>query len=87
MNNGNGYRVAFWVMTVIATVGLVMVSNAIIGNDRLRASEDKCIIDKTEIRTREVEVKIDKVKEYYLSIDRRLSRIEYALKIETHKDE
>ena len=46
--NGNGFKIAFWVMTVIATVGLVGVINAVVVNDRTRQTEDKGICEKVE---------------------------------------
>jgi Ni/Fe-hydrogenase subunit HybB-like protein len=45
MTNGNGYKVAFWVMTVIATIGMVLIINAVVGNDRLRQSGDSKLLE------------------------------------------
>ncbi len=63
--NGNGFRVAFWVMAIITTVFCTGIVNAVVGNDRLNT------IDHKDIRS----VLNDKLN----SIDMRLTRIEAKL--------
>ncbi|MDD5010425.1 MAG: hypothetical protein PHC68_18745 [Syntrophorhabdaceae bacterium] len=66
-SNGNGFKVAFWTMTVIATIGMTALSSAMVNNDRLRASEDQ-----------RIECKVG---EQYIEIIQRLTRIESKIEI------
>ena len=66
-NGSGGFKVAFWVMTVIATVGITALSSGMVNNDRLRASEDQ-----------RIECKIEK---QYIEIIQRLTRIESKMEI------
>lgn len=74
MGNNNGYKVAFWVMATIATLGLMTLAGAVVNNDRLRASEDGRIEYKMEGYRTERNTQ-------YTEIIQRLTRIETFLKI------
>ena len=75
MAENGSYKTAFWVMTTIATVGLVLLGSAMISNDRLRASEDLRIENNARLE-------IGSVKDCFYKIDRRLARIEMKLGVE-----
>ena len=79
MNGNGGYRVAFWVMSVIAVIGLMGVINAVVANDRIRQSEDQRIEAEARTGRRELE-------KYFYSIDKRLGGIETKLGIKELKE-
>jgi len=71
MNNGR-WQLAFWVITVIASVWLVSLTSGVISNDKARALEDKEI--RIEIGTAKAERLLQ-----YAEIIARLTRIETKL--------
>lgn len=80
--NGNGFKVAFWVMATIALFGIGSLSGYVVANDRIRASEDQRVEEKLTENLKFVEVKVDKNKEYFYEIKAQLARIEEKLGIE-----
>ena len=63
--NGNGYRIAFWVMTVITTVFMLSIVNAVIANDK-------------ESRVRDDEIK-SCINDYIIPMKESIARIEAKL--------
>jgi len=39
-NNGRSWRLAFWIISSIAGIGLLTLTTNVIANDRIRATED-----------------------------------------------
>lgn len=86
MVNGNGYKVAFWVMATIATVGIVMLTNAIVSNDKTREIGDRLIVDAAILRDETLSDKFSilqtQANDCIHRIDLRLSRIETKMGID-----
>lgn len=73
-NGGSFAKIAFWVLATITTVGLGGVINAMMVNDRLRATEDQRI----EYRVNDFKECVNK---QYADIRERLVRIEERINI------
>lgn len=39
-NNGNGFKIAFWVMTTVCTVGLLSMTSYVVANDKESRGRD-----------------------------------------------
>jgi len=79
MNNGNGYRVAFWVMATIATGGMIILGTGMVSNDRLRASEDQRIENTLSVQFSTIKdltnTKLDTILQRLTRIETKIERI------------
>lgn len=62
MGKEQEWQIAFWVLTAICGIWLLALTNNVIANDRLRATEDQKILEKVDRQ--------------YTDIIQRLARIE-----------
>lgn len=76
MANGNGkWQLAFWIISVIASIGLITLTQAVVANDRIRACEDQ----RLEAR---FSSKYDSINEKLTCIREDMSLIKAKLEIE-----
>ncbi len=60
--NGNGkWKIAFWIMSILCTLGLGTVGTQVIGNDRIRAREDQRLEVIIAVHQKEINEKLTEI--------------------------